>query len=70
MALMKPVMPKGITNVARVYLASSRSFAVRDLSTVALAKVDGSLWIWGFGSTGDQGILGRNLRVPTLLELP
>ncbi len=52
---------KGITNVSAVYLGSMRSFAVR---------TDGTLWIWGFGSTGGQGILGRNLRVPTLMELP
>lgn len=56
----KPVTVKGITNVASVYLGANRSFAVR---------TDGSLWIWGFGS-GGQGILGRNLHVPTLLELP
>ena len=57
----KPVMPKGITNVAAVYLGSMRSLAVR---------TDGSLWIWGVGSSGGQGVVGRNLRVPTLLELP
>jgi alpha-tubulin suppressor-like RCC1 family protein len=57
----KPVMPKGITNVAFVRLDGQRSFAVR---------TDGSLWIWGFGWDSGQGILGRNLHVPTLLELP
>lgn len=57
----KPVMPKGLTNVASVYMASSRSFAVR---------TNGSVWMWGFGSSGGQGILGKNLLVPTLLELP
>lgn len=57
----KPVITRGITNVALVYLASSRSFAVRK---------DGSLWIWGYGSSGGQGVVGKNLHVPTLLELP
>lgn len=57
----KPVPVKGITNVSAVYLGSMRSFAVR---------TDGSLWIWGYQSTGAQGVLGRNLRVPTLLPLP
>lgn len=55
----KPVPVKGITNVASVYLGGNRSFAVR---------TDGSLWIWGF-ATGGQGILGKNLHVPTLLDL-
>jgi alpha-tubulin suppressor-like RCC1 family protein len=57
----KPVPVKGITGVSAVYLASMRSFAVR---------TDGTLWIWGYGSAGAQGNLGKNLRVPTLLELP
>jgi alpha-tubulin suppressor-like RCC1 family protein len=56
----KPVPVKGVTGVSAVYLGSLRSAAVR---------TDGSLWIWGFG-TGGEGILGRNLRVPTLLALP
>jgi alpha-tubulin suppressor-like RCC1 family protein len=56
----RPVPVKGITGVAAVYLGSMRSFAV---------KADGSLWFWGF-ATGGQGVLGRNLRVPTLIELP
>ena len=56
-----PVPVKGITNVASVYLGSMRSFAVR---------ADGSLWLWGFGSSGGQGMLGKNLHVPTLLQLP
>jgi alpha-tubulin suppressor-like RCC1 family protein len=56
-----PVPVKGITGVSAVYLASMRSFAVR---------TDGTLWIWGYGSTGAQAILGRNLREPTLMELP
>ena len=56
----RPVPVKGITNVSAVYLGSLRSAAVR---------TDGSLWIWGFG-TGGEGMLGKNLRVPTLLALP
>jgi len=56
----RPVPVKGMTNVSAIYLGSLRSAAVR---------TDGSLWIWGFG-TGGEGILGRNLRVPTLLALP
>lgn len=57
----KPTPVKGITSVSAIYLGSMRSFAVR---------TDGSLWLWGYGSTDGQGILGRNLRVPTLLALP
>lgn len=57
----KPTPVKGITNVSAIYLGSFRSVAVR---------TDGSVWIWGFGSSGGQGILGKNLRVPTLLVLP
>jgi alpha-tubulin suppressor-like RCC1 family protein len=57
----KAVTPKGLTNVALVSLGGQRSFAVR---------TDGSLWIWGFASPGGEGILGQNLRVPTLLPLP
>jgi alpha-tubulin suppressor-like RCC1 family protein len=57
----KPVTPKGITNVALVHLGGQRSFAVR---------TDGSLWIWGFGLAGGQGILAKNLHVPTMMELP
>ena len=57
----KPVMPKGIKNVASVHLGSLRSFAVR---------TDGSLWVWGHADLGARGVLGRHLRVPTLLELP
>jgi len=57
----KPVPVKGITNVSAVYLGSLRSLAVR---------TDGTLWIWGSASTSGQEILGRNLRVPTMVELP
>lgn len=34
------------------------------------ALTDGSLWIWGYASSVGQGLLGKNLNVPTLLELP
>jgi len=51
---------KGLTRVSAVYLGSMRSFAVR---------TDGSLWIWGY-ATGGQGILAKNLHVPTMIELP
>ena len=57
----KPVLVKGLTNVSAVYLGGMRSLALR---------TDGSLWLWGFGSSGGQGILGKNLHVPTLLQLP
>ena len=57
----KPVPVKGMTNVSSVYLGGMRSLAVR---------TDGSLWLWGFGSSGGQGMLGKNLHVPTLLQLP
>lgn len=57
----KPVKVTGILNVAAIHVGSMRSFAVR---------TDGSPWIWGFESIRGQGILGKNLRVPTLLELP
>ena len=57
----KPVSVKGLTNVSAVYLGGMRSLALR---------TDGSLWLWGFGSSGGQGILGKNLHVPTLLQLP
>ena len=57
----KPVKVTGISNVTAIHVGGMRSFAVR---------TDGSLWIWGFESIRGQGILGKNLRVPTLLELP
>ena len=56
----KAVPVKGLTRVSAVYLGSMRSFAVR---------TDGSLWIWGY-ATGGQGILAKNLHVPTMIELP
>jgi alpha-tubulin suppressor-like RCC1 family protein len=55
-----PVTPK-IANVVAVYLGGYHSIAVR---------VDGTLWIWGMGFTvNGPGLLGRNLRVPTVLDL-
>jgi len=57
----KPVKVTAIASVAAVYLGGARSFAVRS---------DGTLWIWGFGFDQAQGILGRNLHVPTRLDLP
>jgi alpha-tubulin suppressor-like RCC1 family protein len=49
-----------LTNVAAVYLGGPHSLAVR---------ADGTFWIWGFGYIG-RGILGKNLHVPTRLDLP
>ena len=57
----KPVPVKGMANVSSIYLGGMRSLAVR---------ADGSLWLWGFASSGGQGMLGKNLHVPTLLPLP
>jgi alpha-tubulin suppressor-like RCC1 family protein len=54
-----PVKP-AITDVANVYLGSYRSLAVRK---------DGTLWIWGGTGSTSSGILGRVLKVPTLLDL-
>ena len=53
-----PVKP-AITNVANVYLGAYRSIAVR---------TDGTLWVWGMAAFTGPGILGRNLKVPTLLD--
>jgi alpha-tubulin suppressor-like RCC1 family protein len=55
----RPVKP-AITNVASIYLGGYRSLAVR---------TDGTLWIWGFAAVTSPGILGRNLKVPTWLDL-
>ncbi len=55
----KPVKP-AITDVANIYLGGYRSLAVR---------TDGTLWLWGGTSSTGSGILGRNLRVPTLVDL-
>jgi hypothetical protein len=32
-------------------------------------RADGTLWIWGVSFSG-QGVIGKNLHVPTLLGLP
>jgi len=56
----RPTKVTAIANVAAVYLGGTHSFAVRS---------DGSFWIWGSGYLG-QGILGKNLFVPTRLDLP
>lgn len=56
----RPTPVKALTNVAAVYLGSAHSFAVR---------ADGTLWIWGF-RYGGQGILAKDLHVPTRLDLP
>ena len=57
----RPVKVSAIADVAMVRLGGFHSMAVR---------TDGTLWIWG-GSffEGGPGLLGRNLRVPTRLEL-
>ena len=54
-----PMKVTAIANVAAVYLGGAHSFAVR---------ADGTFWIWGFGYLG-LGILGKNLHVPTRLDL-
>lgn len=57
----RPVKVTALTNVAAVYLGNMVSYAVR---------TDGTLWKWGVGQSTAQGILARNLRVPTRLDLP
>lgn len=56
-----PMKVTGISSVADVYLGGPHSIAVR---------TDGSLWAWGksFIENG-PGLIGRNLHVPTRLEL-
>jgi alpha-tubulin suppressor-like RCC1 family protein len=54
----RPVKP-AITDVANIYLGGYRSIAVR---------TDGTLWIWGWAGSTGSGILGRNLKLPTLLD--
>jgi alpha-tubulin suppressor-like RCC1 family protein len=56
----KPVKVTGISNVSAVYLGGPHTFAVR---------ADGTLWIWGSDFINGRGILGKNLHVPTLLDL-
>lgn len=50
-----------LTNVVAVYLGNLRSSAVLS---------DGTFWIWGFGHSTAEGILARNVKVPTRLDLP
>ena len=57
----RPVKVAGITNVAAVYLGNMRSYMVR---------ADGTLWISGSSHYPAQGILAKNLHVPTRLDLP
>jgi hypothetical protein len=47
-------------HVAAVYLGNMRSYAVR---------ADGTFWCLGFGDYRVKGVLSKNLRVPTLLDL-
>ena len=55
-----PVIVK-LANVAAVYLGGFQSMAVR---------TDGTLWIWGHNSNSSgPGLLGKNLKVPTRLDL-
>ena len=56
-----PVKVTALTNVVAVYLGNSRSTAV---------LADGSFWMWGFGHASAQGLLAKNLKVPTRLDLP
>lgn len=56
----KPMKVTTLANVTAVYLGGAHSFAVR---------ADGTFWIWGFGYQG-RGLLGKDLHVPTRLDLP
>ena len=56
----KPTKVTALTNAAAMYLGGAHSFAVR---------ADGTFWIWGFRYLG-QGVLGKDLHVPTRLDLP
>ncbi len=55
-----PVKVTGLSGVSAVYLGGYHSFAV---------KTDGTLWMWGGEFIYGQGLLGKNLHVPTLLDL-
>ncbi len=57
----RPVKVSALTNVVAVYLGNSRSCAVLK---------DGTFWIWGFGYSSAQGILAKNVKAPTRLDLP
>ena len=56
----KPVKVTTLAKVAAVYLGGAHSFAVR---------TDGTLWLWGFRYQG-QGVLAKDVHVPTQIELP
>jgi alpha-tubulin suppressor-like RCC1 family protein len=57
----RPMKVGSLSKVSAVYLGGAHSFAVR---------ADGTLWIWGksFIENG-PGLLGKNLHVPTRLDL-
>ncbi len=58
----KPRKVTSLSGVSAVYLGGPHSFAV---------GADGTLWIWGKSFIeGGPGILGKNLYVPTRLDLP
>ena len=56
-----PVKVTALTNVVAMYLGNSRSSAV---------LADGTFWMWGFGYASAQGILAKNLKMPTRLDVP
>ena len=56
-----PVKVAVLTNVTAVRLGGFSSYAIRS---------DGSLWIWGFALGSGPGLVSRNLRTPTRLDLP
>ena len=58
--VLRPARVHTISAVVGIYLGTMRSYAV---------TADGALWVWGFQHT-TQGILSRNLSVPTRFELP
>ncbi len=58
--VVRPARVPTIASIVGIYLGTMRSYAV---------TADGALWVWGFQQT-KQGILSRNLNVPTRLELP
>jgi alpha-tubulin suppressor-like RCC1 family protein len=58
----RPAKVAAIADVAMVRLGGYRTMAIRK---------DGTLWMWGNAFLeGSRGIFGRNVRVPTRLELP
>ena len=58
--VLRPTRVPTLTGVVAIYLGTMRSYAVTG---------DGAFWVWGFQHTA-QGILSRNLSVPTRLDLP